>query len=264
MARVVIIVYGVFSYLVFLASFLYAIAFVGNLGISNSIDAGRIAPFSRAIVIDLVLLSLFAIQHSLMARPGFKRWWTRSIPQAAERSTYVLISSVALLLLLTQWRPMTAPVWTVTAPAAQLALKALFWLGWLTVLLATFMIDHFDLFGLRQVYVNFAGRPYPSPEFQVKWLYRYVRHPIMTGFLVAFWATPQMTLGHLIFAVATTGYILIGTALEERDLVAIFGDAYHEYCGTVWGLLPLGIMRPAPKTGAGAARNPARGSRQRP
>lgn len=254
MARVAIFLYGVLAYLIFLASFLCAIAFVGNLGLANSIDLGPIEPLSRTLVIDLILLSLFAIQHSVMARPGFKRWWTRIVPEPAERSTYVLISSLLLLLLFFGWRPIPTAVWTVTAPAAQLAIEALFWLGWLIVLLSTFMIDHFDLFGLRQVYLNLRNRPYSRIGFRSPGFYRYVRHPIMTGFIIAFWATPLMTVGHLIFAVATTGYIMIGITLEERDLVRSFGDAYREYRKAVSELIPTGLHRRAPKAGCGIGR----------
>jgi methanethiol S-methyltransferase len=248
MARAGIFVYGILSYLLFLAVFLYAIAFVGNLGVPVSVDVGNPAPFSTALAIDLLLLGLFAVQHSVMARQGFKRWWTRMVPPAAERSTYVLSASLVLLLLLVEWRPMPEPVWTVTAPVAQLAIGAVFWLGWMTVLFGSFMINHFDLFGLRQVYLNLIGRRYRPIEFQVGWLYRYVRHPLMFGFLLAFWATPRMTVGHLLFALGATGYIIVGTVLEERDLMRFHGDTYGEYRKRVWGFLPLGLLSPAPRT----------------
>lgn len=252
MARAGIFLYGVLSYVIFLAVFLYAIAFVGNLGVPVSIDVGRLEPFSTALAIDLLLLGLFAVQHSVMARPGFKRWWTRVVPPAAERSTYVLISSLVLLLLLVEWRPMPQPLWTVTAPAAELAIGAVFWVGWIIVLLGSFMINHFDLFGLRQVYLNLVGRRYQPIEFQVGWLYRYVRHPLMFGFLLAFWAAPTMTVGHLLFALGATGYIVLGTALEERDLMRFHGDTYGEYRKRVWGFLPLGLLSPAQRTGGAA------------
>lgn len=250
MARAGIFLYGVVAYVIFLATFLYSIAFVGNLGVPLSIDVGWHSSLSTALVINLILLGLFAVQHTVMARPGFKRWLTRMIPPAAERSTFVLASSLVLLLLLLEWRPISQPVWTVTAPAAQLAIGAVFWLGWVIVLLGSFMIDHLDLFGLRQVYLNLVGRQYKPVPFQVGWLYRYVRHPLMFGFLLAFWATPAMTVGHLLFALATTGYIIVGTMFEERDLMRFHGDTYREYRKRVWGFLPLGFVNPAPRTAA--------------
>ncbi len=252
MARVGIFTYGLLAYVIFLAGFLYAIAFVGNLGVPLSIDMGRLEPFSTALVIDLLLLGLFAVQHSVMARSGFKRWWTRVVPPAAERSTFVLISSLVLVLLMFEWRPMPQLVWTVNAPAAELAIAAVFWVGWITVLVGSFMINHFDLFGVRQVYLHLVGVRYEPIQFQVGWLYRYVRHPLMFGFLLAFWATSAMTVGHLLFALATTGYIILGTMLEERDLMRFHGDVYREYRKRVWSFLPLGLLSPAPRT-VGAA-----------
>jgi methanethiol S-methyltransferase len=238
MNRYLTIGYGAACYLVFLAAFLYAIGFVGNIAVPRSVDHGVAAPIGEAIVVNVVLLGLFAVQHSVMARPAFKRWWTRFVPETVERSTYVLATSLALFLLYWQWRTMPALVWDVTSTSGRLALWVLFWLGWATVFSATFMVDHFDLFGLRQVYLAWRGKPYTDIGFRSPLLYRLVRHPIMLGFIVAFWATPRMTAGHLLFAIATTGYILIALQFEERDLVAALGDQYLDYRGRVPMLLP--------------------------
>jgi len=232
--------YGLLAYVVFFATFLYAIAFVGNLPVPQSIDVGGVAsPTGTALLINLVLLSVFAIQHSVMARPGFKKAWTRIVPESVERSTYVLLSSGALILMYWMWRPMTGVVWSLEGSMVGGILTALFWLGWLVVLLSTFMINHFDLFGLRQVWLRFKGQEYTYSNFVMRWLYNYVRHPIMLGFLIAFWATPVMTMGHLLFAVMTTGYIVIALQLEERDLVAVHGETYQEYQSTTPMLIPF-------------------------
>ncbi len=238
MKRYLTIGYGAASYLVFVVAFLYAIGFVGNLVVPRTVDHGITAPISQAVAVNVALLGVFAVQHSVMARPGFKRWWTRFVPPSIERSTYVLLASAALLLLFWQWRTMPAVIWDVRQPVGRLVLWGLFWLGWLIVFASTFMINHFDLLGLRQVYLAWQGKPYTEVGFQARSLYRLVRHPIMLGFVIAFWAAPTMTAGHLLFAVGTTGYIVLALQLEERDLVAALGDQYHDYRRSVSMLLP--------------------------
>jgi protein-S-isoprenylcysteine O-methyltransferase Ste14 len=231
--------YGVLSYVAFLGSFLYAIGFVGNLVVPKAIDTGPEGPAAQALLVDSVLLGLFALPHSVMARPGFKRWWTKIVPQSVERSTYVLISSLLLLLLFWKWQPITGVVWNVENRVGVVALDALYWLGWALVLSSSFAIDHFDLFGLRQVWHRFRGVECVPVPFVQPMLYKVVRHPLLLGFLIAFWSAPTMTQGHLLFSVATTGYVLVGIFLEERDLMAAHGEAYERYRREVRMLLPL-------------------------
>ena len=237
--RLLAAAYGLVCYAVFLGSFVYAIGFVGNIAVPKSIDSGPAGPLSEALLRDVALLGIFAVQHSVMARPAFKRWWTRLVPETVERSTYVLFASLALILLFWQWRPMLTPIWTVASPAGSIALQLLFWLGWLLVLVSTFLISHFELFGLRQVWLNLRSERLPDPVFRTPFLYGLVRHPIYLGFILAFWAAPVMTLGHLLFALATTLYILIAIQLEERDLVRLFGENYAGYRRRVPMLIPL-------------------------
>lgn len=227
MKRLLVLLYGVVCYAVFFATFLYAIGFVGNILVPKSIDSAPVAGFGTALAVNLALLAAFALQHSVMARPAFKRWSTRLIPEAAERSTYTLFSSLALIALFAFWQPMGGVVWEVTDPLAQGVLYGLFAFGWALVLVSTFLIDHFDLFGLRQVWLYFRGRPYTPLPFRTPGPYRLVRHPLYVGWLFAFWATPTMTAAHLVFAVMTTAYILVAIQLEERDLL----DAHPEYAG---------------------------------
>jgi protein-S-isoprenylcysteine O-methyltransferase Ste14 len=239
MAAILAVLYGIAVYMFFLATFLYAIGFVGNVLVPKAIDTGTTGSLAEALAVNLALLTLFAVQHSVMARRSFKAWWTRFVPPAVERSTFVLAATLALALLLWQWRPITEPVvWRVEHPAAVLAIEAVFWLGWGVLLLATFLLNHFELFGLRQVHARLTGRPIPAAQFRTPLLYRHVRHPIYLGFVLAFWAAPVMTAGHLLFALATTGYILVGIWFEERDLVAHFGERYRAYRRDVGMLFP--------------------------
>ncbi len=237
--RAVFALYAGLAYAIFLASFLYAIGFVGNLPlVPKSIDSGAPGALVPALIINLLALGAFAIQHSLMARPAFKRWWTRFVPVPMERSTYVLFASLLLFLLFAVWRPLPAPVWTVEAPLGSALLTGLSWVGWLIVLSSTFMINHFELFGLKQAIARHAQAETP-PALTTRYLYRFIRHPIMLGFIVAFWATPVMSQGHLLFAVMTTAYIFIGIAFEEHDMAATFGAAYRSYRERVPMILPL-------------------------
>jgi len=237
MAKVLGLVYGVAAYLAFLASSLYAIGFAGNFLVPKSIDSGHPIDLLHSLIVDAALLAIFAVQHSVMARPGFKAVWTRLVPASMERSTYVLVSSLLLSLLFWQWRPLTAVIWGASGMVRSV-LTGLFWGGWLIVLLSTFMISHSDLFGLRQALFNLRGKAYQYPAFTTRGFYRIVRHPIMLGFLIAFWAAPVMTLGHLVFALGTTAYILIALQFEERDLIDALGNVYRNYCRKVPMLLP--------------------------
>jgi protein-S-isoprenylcysteine O-methyltransferase Ste14 len=244
MTRIVTLLYGVVSYLAFFGSYLYAIGFLGNIGVPKSVDSGPTDPWPAALAIDIALLSLFAVQHSVMARQGFKRLLTRVIPQALERSTYVLASSVAMILPFWQWRPLGGAIWNVENEAARVLLYAGFAFGWTLVLLSTFLINHFDLFGLRQTWRAFRGQPQNSLKFATPVLYRIVRHPLYVGWLFAFWSTPTMTITHLLFAVMTTGYILVAIQLEERDLMRVHPE-YAEYRRRVPMLIP-GLRRRSP------------------
>jgi protein-S-isoprenylcysteine O-methyltransferase Ste14 len=239
MGKIIAFCYGLAAYLVFFFTFLYAIGFVTGLGVPKTIDTGTIVPLGEALVVNVLLMSLFAVQHSVMARRQFKEWWTQFVPATVERSTYVLLASCALILLFWQWRPIPTVVWEVADPKLAMTIIGVSLVGWLLVLASTFMINHFELFGVHQVVNNLSGRPVVAPHFKTPALYKLVRHPIYLGFIIAFWAAPVMTVGHLLFAAVTTAYIFVGIALEERDLVKLFGDEYIRYRQRVSMLIPF-------------------------
>ena len=236
--RILFFAYGSFSYLIFLGTFLYAIGFIGNFGVPRTLDGAASGPLLVSFAIDAGLLTLFAVQHSVMARKWFKQWWTRIVPQPIERSTYVLFSSVALILLFALWRPLGGVVWSVEDATGRLVLRGLFAFGWTLVLVSTFLINHFDLFGLRQVWRYLLGQPCNTLRFATPGPYRLVRHPLYVGWLFAFWMTPVMTFAHLLFSIATTAYILLAIQFEERDLVREHGETYEEYRRSVPMLFP--------------------------
>ena len=253
MNRIAAVLFGVISYLTFFFTFLYAIGFVGNIVVPKSIDSGTEQTLVTSLIINVLLLTLFAVQHSVMARPGFKRWWTQFVSKHVERSVFVLLASLVLLLLFWQWRPMTWLVWSVDNTAGRIALQALFAIGWMIVLLSTFMINHFDLFGLRQVYLYGRGIEGRELNFTTRAFYKFVRHPIMLGFIIAFWATPVMTVGHLLFAAVTTAYILVAIQFEERDLVDSHGETYEQYKRSVGMLIPKSATSTPSTSGAKVA-----------
>lgn len=236
--RILFFAYGVFSYAIFLGTFLYAIGFIGGFGVPRTLDGPSTGPLLISFIIDAGLLTLFAVQHSVMARKWFKEWWTRIVPKPIERSTYVLFSSVALILLFTFWRPLGGVIWSIEDTTVRFVLRALFAFGWGLVLVSTFLINHFDLFGLRQVWRYLLNKPEGGMSFMTPGPYRFVRHPLYVGWLFAFWMTPLMTSAHLLFSIATTAYILIAIQLEERDLVREHGERYEEYRRSVPMLVP--------------------------
>jgi protein-S-isoprenylcysteine O-methyltransferase Ste14 len=238
MLKFMAFLYGLVAYFTFFATILYAIGFVSGLVVPKTIDTGPDSSATKALVVNVLLMSLFAVQHSLMARKQFKQWWTQYVPKPVERSTYVLLASLTLVLLFWQWRPMPAIVWRIDEPDSAVTIATLSLVGWVIVFTSTFLINHFELFGLHQVANNLTGREMPTPRFRTPLYYKFVRHPIYLGFIIAFWAAPTMTVGHLLFAVVTTAYIFVGILLEERDLIEMFGDDYRHYRKRVSMLLP--------------------------
>ncbi len=257
MKRALALAYGICVYLFFLGTFLYTIAFVRNFAVPKRIDTGTTSSTSVALSINTLLLAVFALQHSVMARQGFKKWWTKIVPKPVERATFVLSATIALAELLWQWRAIPSIVWDLRGTTAGVVLIGVFVSGWSILLLSTFLVNHFELFGLEQVWSYFRGHEPKAPSFKTPGLYRLVRHPIYLGFVIGFWATPVMTWGHLLFAVACTGYILVGIAFEERDLIAAYGRAYRDYRRRVPMLIPFRKPTKSPQTtGAGTAVQP--------
>ena len=255
MKRIVVFLYGAVVYTLFLGNFVYAFGFVGNILVPKSIDSAPSGPFGEALLINTLLLGMFAVQHSVMARSGFKKWLTRFIPKPAERSTYVLSTVLALVAIFIFWRPMGGVIWDVHDPMGRVVLLSAYAFGWFLVLVATFLINHFDLFGLRQVWLYLSGREYTRLKFRTPGLYRVVRHPLYVGWLLAFWSTPTMTAAHLVFALLTTGYILFAIQLEERDLITIHGKEYVEYRRSVPMLVPFTNRNPDIATRIGKSRS---------
>lgn len=243
MKRTLFFLYGVICYLVFFGVFLYAMGFLGNFIVPKSIDSAVTVPFGEALLINLSLLAVFAIQHSIMARKGFKNWFTKFVPAPIERSTYVLFSSLALILLFWQWQPMGGTVWNLSGSAFSYVMYGIYGFGWILVLVATFLINHFDLFGLRQVWLQFTGKKYTNLGFVTPGPYKMIRHPLYLGWVLVFWATPVMSVAHLVFAVMTTAYILVAIQLEEKDLISVHGRDYAEYRKKVPMMLPFGKTR---------------------
>lgn len=239
MSRLLTLLFAIVCYAIFFATFLYLIVFVGDFAFSGrTVDVGPEAAPLTAALIDIALIALFGLQHSVMARPAFKARWTRIVPPAAERSVYVLAASIALMILFLGWRPIGGTVWNVTAPALNGLLWAVFWIGWVTVLISTFLINHFELFGLQQAWLNMSGRKTAAPELRQPMFYRWVAHPLYAGFFLGFWSTPRMTVGHLLLAAGLSVYMLIAIRYEERDLTTLFGDDYTRYRSSVGGLVP--------------------------
>jgi len=239
MGKIISFLYGMVSHVLFLLVFMYMVGFLGNFIVPKSIDSGPVGPFGLALIVNILLIALFGIQHSVMARPGFKQWWTATVPKHIERSTYVMISNLLVIVLMWQWQPMVGVVWRVENPVGALILWSLFGIGWVSIVITSFMINHFDLFGTRQVYLHLRGREYTPLEFKTRGFYNYTRHPLMVGWIIAFWSTPDMTVGHLVFTIGTTVYILIAIQIEERDLVKFHGEAYESYRLRVSMLVPF-------------------------